>query len=335
MAQTEETCDQTQKCPPAKVWDTNSVASHQAFDYYREGICAAFMPLRPERTQKHSRRFRARVQSHELEQSVLNRVSAHVHTVRRDTREIAVSTRDCFYLNLPLAGGCMISQNRASVTLRTGDVGLFDGSEPFMIDHGEEGALGVASLMVPKHLFEDMPFERPLVLSHHPVFGRTLAEAVFSLSQTIDSVSHKDALALHQLVLRLARLSAQDPAAPVDTSSRRTAQFLRIKRVIRQNCANQDFGLQQCGALVGLSVGYIQQIFAAHGVRFTSVLLQERLLLAQRNLTDRSCLHLPVSGIAYLSGFNDVSHFGREFKKHFGQSPGVWRKAHGQAVPEA
>lgn len=35
--------------------------------------------------------------------------------------------------------------------------------------------------------------------------------------------------------------------------------------------------------------------------------------------------HLPISEVAYRSGFSDVNNFIRSFKKHFGQSPGRYR----------
>lgn len=121
------------------------------------------MPLRPECSSSQRKAFHATVKSHQLDQSVLNIVSANVHSVLRGRSEIAASPQDCFYLNLPLLGQSTICQNGVSVTLRTGDVGIsgdvgiFDSSEHFEIDHGTSGTLGVASLMFPKELLGDVP----------------------------------------------------------------------------------------------------------------------------------------------------------------------------------
>lgn len=301
------------------------VASDEAFEFYREGICAAFMPLRPECSKSQRQAFRAKVKSQKLDQTVLNIVSAKVHDVTRGKSEIAASPQDCVYLNLPLAGHSTISQNQASISLHSGELGLFDSSEPFKIDHGEKGTLEVASLMMPKAHLPGLNVSKPLVLSRHPVFGRTLTEAVFSLAQTASSVSRNDILLLLQLIKQLAPAASQQLDIPIETVSQRTAKFLRIKKVIRLNCSKQDFGLAQCSAIAGLSAGYIQQIFASHGTRFTAVLLEERLLLAERNTADGALRHLSIADVAYRSGFSDVSHFGRVFKMRFGVSRGVWR----------
>ncbi|AVX03157.1 hypothetical protein MXMO3_00613 [Maritalea myrionectae] len=326
MAQTEVECSQTKNFPAVEVWDTNLVARSEAFDFYREGICTAFMPLRPERSRTGRQDFHAKVECHKLDRCVLNVVSAQVHSVLRGRSEIAASPHDCFYLNLPLVGHSRISQSGSSITLRAGEVGIFDSAEPFEIQHENHGTLGVASLMMPKYLLSDIEISGPKKLSQHPVFGRILTEATYTLAQTVSSASNIEVNLLQQLIIQLASAATQQSVAPIEGLTQRTAQFLRIKHAIRLNCSKQDFDLTRCGAIVGLSTGYIQQIFSSHSMRFTALLLEERLLLAERNISDPALRHFPISGIAYRSGFSDLSHFGRVFKERFGVSPGVWRK---------
>ena len=330
MAQGHESWSETQVSSPYRAWNTTSVGPDESFDYYREGICETFMPLRPELDKAGRKSFQANLRSYQFDDLVLNLVSASSHSVHRGTREIAASPIECYYLNTQLGGACHIAQKHRSVTLNLGEVGIFDGAEPFDLSHQKNKPLKVASLMVPKRVFGDAVHERlsggPAVLSRHPVLGRLLSEAGRSLDTTSDQMSDDLLSRLSRIVLSLAEVAAGpdlDRSAP---ESRTVALAYRIRQIIRRNMCRQDFNLADCAAQMALSVGYIQHLLARNGERFGSILLDERLAAAAQSLTDPKNRHLQVSTIAYAAGFKDMSHFGRAFRTRYGQSPGEWRR---------
>jgi hypothetical protein len=126
MDQGEQTWSETAQPTRPRIWRTSEVAASDAFDYYREGICSAFMPLRPEldRSLRHS--FRATHYAYGIGAGTLNLVTAQSHLVHKGAAEIAASSGDCYYLNFQMAGECRIAQNGADIVLGPGDVGLFD-----------------------------------------------------------------------------------------------------------------------------------------------------------------------------------------------------------------
>ena len=73
------------------------------------------------------------------------------------------------------------------------------------------------------------------------------------------------------------------------------------------------------GAL-GLSRRYVQQLLEETGKSFIEHLLERRLERAFAMLSDRRCLHLAIIDIAFASGFRDVSHFNRVFRRRFGET---------------
>ncbi|WBU55731.1 helix-turn-helix domain-containing protein [Paracoccus sediminicola] len=330
MAQSQETCAETQVAPSCRVWNTDSVRQPEAFDFYREGICAAFMPLRPELDRDGRKSFMAELRSHQLNGMVLNIVSASTHQVHRGRREIATSDADCFYINTQLKGECHIEQRGQSVTLGMGDVGIFDGAEIFDLRHHHSKPLKVASLMVPKPMLTDTVSKRlsagPAILSRHAVFGQLLSEAGRTLDVSSGTSGDYVVTRLSQIVLSLASMIAQSDPDGSDPATRRLAQVQRIRQIIRHHCTRQDFDLLECAARMGLSVGYLRQILARNGERFGALLLEERLAAAARWLLEPEKSHLSVSSIAYEAGFKDTSHFGRTFRRKYAQSPGEWRQ---------
>lgn len=79
-----------------------------------------------------------------------------------------------------------------------------------------------------------------------------------------------------------------------------------------------------------LSPNYFSERFhQVAGQSFQSYLQTRRLRFAHSLLAATT---LPITEICHASGFNDLSHFGRAFKRHFGQSPSACRRT---AVVEA
>lgn len=335
MAKTDQTWTQTDPpAPEPRIWNTASVSATEAFDYYREGICAAFMPLRPELARDRRHGFSAEIASYPVDGSVLNLVSARTHTVLRRRGEIAASPQDCYYLNYQLGGECRISQHGRRIALRTGEVGIFDSASAFDLEHDRHPALRVASLMVPKEVLQaraeaDLP-QAPLLLSHHPVLGPLVTEAARSLAEAVAWAPEAELARLHGILLSLTLLAAlpagTEAGASNTADSRAAAQLARIKRIIRHRCATPGYSVAACAAEAGMTPRSVHRLFAREAESFGAFLLRERLQRAARLLRAPGHAHVPVSAIGYEAGFRDPSHFARAFRGHYGQSPGAWRR---------
>lgn len=346
MDQGEQTWSETAPVVRPQVWRTTDVAACDAFDYYREGICSAFMPLRPEldRSLRHS--FRATHYAYGIGAGTLNLVTAQSHLVQKGRAEIAASSEDCYYLNFQMAGECRIAQNGADIVLGPGDVGLFDSSRSFSLHHERFPELKVASLMLPKQSFGNYspnPQQRtPELLSRHPVYGRLIAEAMQTLVETAAAGTHADLEDLQMLIASLVELagrpaSGPDSASirsglgtrtntPSDEGARRAAQLLRIKRIIRARCTTPGYSVAACAAEAGLSERYIHRLFAGDEDSFGTYLINQRLNAATGMLRHPGSAHLPLSTIALETGFADPSHFTRAFRARYGMTPGDWRR---------
>lgn len=346
MDQGEQTWSETAPVVRPRVWRTTDVAACDAFDYYREGICSAFMPLRPEldRSLRHS--FRATHYAYGVGAGTLNLVTAQSHLVHKGAAEIAASSGACYYLNFQMAGECRIEQDGAAIVLGPGDVGLFDSCRSFSLHHERFPELKVASLMLPK---EAVAFDTtgrrggaPRLLSRHPVYGRLVMEAMQTLAETAIAGTHADLEALHKLVASLVHLavrpvSGADGHAGSATSDSRdsdrpgdgprsAAQLLRIKRIIRARCTTPGYSVAACAIEAGVSERYIHRLFAGDEDSFGTFLINQRLDTATRMLRHPGSAHLPLATIALEAGFADPSHFTRAFRTRYGMTPGDWRR---------
>ena len=313
-----------------RVWRTSDVDQNEAFDYYREGICASFMPLRPELDKLPRKNFEASVLSHQIGEGTLNFVSATAHQVNRGSSEIAASAEDCYYLNLQIGGECRISQNGKTKVLRSGEVGIFDSNVNFQLYHDAFPRLKVASLMLRKqHIAPSLGTEirlYPFVLSHHPVYGRLITETMKSLAESISWAKPTDIFNLQELIISLIGLSVGDEGQEIESGSRAIGQLARVKSLIRARCTKIGYNVADCAAEAKLSQRYIHNLFELDEDSFGTYLIRERLNLAAKMLQHQSFAHLPASTIAFDAGFKDQSHFSRTFLAHYRITPGRWRK---------
>jgi AraC-like DNA-binding protein len=70
-----------------------------------------------------------------------------------------------------------------------------------------------------------------------------------------------------------------------------------------------------------LSRRYIQRLLEETGKSFTDHLVERRLDRCYAMLTDHRYLHMRIIDIAFATGFSDVSHFNRMFRRRFGDTP--------------
>lgn len=327
-----------------RVWDTREVEAAEAFAFYRDGICEAFMELVPERGRSRDRPFSARLEHRPLAGgAALNRVRASAHLVRRTAAEIAAASDACFYLNLETMGECRILQAGSAVTLRAGDVGLFSSDAPFDLHH-RLPELGVASFWLPRAALEarlpGAPADRPHLLSGHPVLGPLLREAALTLAQGGDHLAPADRDRLCAMLLDLVAMALADPAAAGggaggpprldERQARRDALHLAICRHLDRHLGDPGLTLDRVAAAFAISRRGLQALFAERDASFTAELRHRRLAAAAAALRAPQNAHLPVAHIALSAGFADPAPFSRAFKARYGTTPGGWRRGEGQ-----
>ena len=91
-----------------------------------------------------------------------------------------------------------------------------------------------------------------------------------------------------------------------------------LKDSITQPACLEDVAARSC-----LSKFHFARVFArTYGVSPMTYRMALRIDEAKRRL----CAGAPIKVVAFDLGFNDVSHFGRVFKKHAGMPPGAFKK---------
>ena len=126
-------------------------------------------------------------------------------------------------------------------------------------------------------------------------------------------------------LLALALGPTRDAAEQARTRGLPAARLQAIKDDIADNLGRPDLSVHSLAARHKVSVRYVQKLFEESGCTFTQFVMEERLIAAHKALAARS--DVPILGIAYELGFNDVSYFNRSFRQRFGCTPSDVRNA--------
>lgn len=97
--------------------------------------------------------------------------------------------------------------------------------------------------------------------------------------------------------------------------------LIRVKQQIMQHIGDPELSSQTVAEQTGVSVRYINQLLQQEGLSLSRLIWQSRLNRASQLLQRGSHHNSRISDIAFASGFNDMAHFSRAFKKQFGVPP--------------
>jgi AraC family transcriptional activator of tynA and feaB len=250
----------------------------------------------------------------------------------RDVRLVGV---DSYCVLFQIASRRAVIQNDQTVQLAEGDIALLDGGQPatYVSESGREQWL---ALYLPRRsLISHLGFEPQGGL--HGRGGTLAARGLHRL--VLESIEDEESmsptagsymqLALYDL------LGALFSPWPI---SRGTDQlFVRIRRVIKDRFSDPDFGPPEVAVETGISLRYVQKLFAERGSTCSELVYSIRLDNAAHLLLRRAAHDTgqPLSEIAYACGFRDYTHFARKFRHRFGYAPGAHSEGHDRASDKA
>jgi AraC-like DNA-binding protein len=245
--------------------------------------------------------------------------------IERTQRDIRLDGVDLYGVLFQVAGRLMASHNGQSFHLAEGDVALLDKTRPASYAPGE----GARWLYIPfprRSLISHFGFEPQAFLCER---GGTLAARVLR-QLVLDGIGDEESTAAPAVPhMRLALYDLVGavfaPSDPGPVSRHADRLFARIRNVIKDRCADPDFGPAEAAAETGISLRYLQKLLTARGCTCSELVYSMRLDRAAHLLERRASLgtrqHL--GEIAYACGFRDYAHFARRFRDRFGHTPGA------------
>ncbi len=261
--------------------------------------------------------------------AAVGRMDGTVEKVSRSAREVARDGRDDFCLVINRGATMSGTLARRDYELPGGAAVLMPYSEPGSIFRRATGRHDDwLNVIVPSQLLRTV-LNNPddLVARGTPIGSEALnlLAGYAGLLQKHGAIETPDLLqhATHTL-LDLMALALGTKGEKQEIASARGLRAARLQAVLGQierRYTEVAFSTRDVASALGISTRYVNDILYESGLGFPDRVLELRLQHARSMLSDRRNDGMRVSEIAYASGFADISHFNRSFRRRFGLTP--------------
>lgn len=273
-------------------------------------------------------KFHASFKASTLDDIQLCEMSASSHLWSREKHHIKDHNSGEFLLAAVNSGNAVIQQDNKEVTIKKGELVLYDTAKPFQI------------LLEPESLFLlRIPRDRIINVSH--LAERCTIEAIGSKNpvtslfiNTIKEFSAVNPSQLNtttqtQLVDSIVSIlgATLDLHCAEKSDFSRDDIFINAKNFLAKHAHEPQLSLDEVANSLSISSRHLTRVFARYGISPMKWLWDYRLDKAKKLLKEKK--ELTITEIALDTGFNDSSHFSRAFSKKFGLPPsGIRGKSH-------
>ncbi|MDO5604680.1 MAG: helix-turn-helix domain-containing protein [Paracoccus sp. (in: a-proteobacteria)] len=313
-------------------WDMRDSIKMRTFREYRDRFRSVFGATELEGPSAAPKGFHGEIANIQLSGVVMAYFSATPGIVIRDDHGADDAQRNHVLINYHMTRGAIDIHAQGERKIGPGDVSIIDMARPFRLRPSGNGAVEALSILFSREEISGrLPADVKLtgqILTQHPGLGRLISQILrtFLVMPVIMSAAAADALLRSTLDLSALILSETGSNAQVPVPARSEAVFHRIEAIIEENFRDQGFSIEVCAASAGVSVRYVQKLFSLKDDTFGRRLLDMRLEHAAAMLRQPEKSQLSIGTIAFESGFADISHFGRSFRRRYEKSPTEWRR---------
>jgi len=306
------------------VWDISRHPTGEQFDFWREVICQAFVPLAPTRTAAEPG-FAARVETRALGAVNRARIDSRPQLTDHGPREVSRSAGEYVFVNLQLAGSCRVRHSEVESVVEPGRFVLLDTAEPYYLRFDEPWRM--LSFRVPHAHLGGRP--------RSPALGRALdgrggtghvvtalMDALWRLGDTGPSAD------LEQSFASAVGAVLGGPApAPGDLRA-------AVLRHVGAHLGDPGLSVGSVCRRFAVSPRTLHSAFEGHESSFAATVRRMRLERCARALADPAET-AGITAIAARHGYPDPAAFSRAFRREYGMAPRELRGRHRMSAPEA
>ncbi|MEU1786841.1 helix-turn-helix domain-containing protein [Streptomyces sparsogenes] len=251
---------------------------------------------------------------------------------QRTRRLIARGNEDPYVVVKLLAkGGARLEQDTRDVTLRAGDVFIYDMARPLRLTLSE--SFQTKSLVVPRQILGlDESDLRRLTASplRSDALGGLLPTFLDRLGDTAGTYRPHIGELLARNVVDILTVLADERLGrtSTDTPSGDAAMLLRIRAYIDRHLADPELSPRTIAEAHHISVRYLHKLFEGEDTTAGRWIQSRRLEACRRDLGRRETMGRTIAAVAHRWGFASAAHFSRVFRAAYGVSPREWRDAH-------
>lgn len=229
-------------------------------------------------------------------------------------------------------GSARLQQDTRDVTLRAGDVFVYDMARPFRLTFPER--FRTISVMIPRQMLglNETQLRQITASPLRPdtALGGLLSTFLDRLADTAGTYRPHVGELLARNVVDILTVLADERLGrtSTDTPSGDAAMLLRIRAYIDRHLADPELSPRTIAGAHHISVRYLHKLFEGEDTTAGRWIQSRRLEACRRDLGRRETMGRTIAAVAHRWGFASAAHFSRVFRAAYGVSPSEWRDAH-------
>jgi AraC-like DNA-binding protein len=315
---------------------TSAVTPLNRGSYWRNAISTAYFPL--DLTYRDEAAFSGELDCWSLGNVSLSRLECEAILYKRHERQIVAEREKHFLITIPERNGVSFKQSNREVKCAPGGFVIERSDEPYEFWHGEPNALWVLKFPSSALRARVGPPERFAALTFDATqgVGACFVDVVRSTAKRLGEMDARTHEVIGQHFTDLLCLAIQSDDRVLDShlGAVRAAHLFRAEQFIRSNLRRSDLTPQQIADSCGISLRYLQRLFADSGRSMCEWVREQRLLMCDEELRKINAPQT-ISEIAYRWGFADQSQFSKHYRAQFGRSASearVWYRMNRSAT---
>jgi AraC-like DNA-binding protein len=252
--------------------------------------------------------------------------SAAARVSRRTDPERNARGLGMFDLHFQLKGRSLNAQSGREAVLEAGDFTLCDAARPYLVRFDD--ANHMLCIKAPTAALTQRLGDIEALVCR-PMSGASGAGAMLSsfLATLLPQIDQAEDAGwgetVSEVILDLLALAYRPIAEGGGPASPRLRWLARARAFVDEHICEPELGVAAIAAHLEVSARYVQMLFAGEGTTPSAFIQDRRLKMAAERLRrpGAPC----ITEVAMAVGFNDLTHFGRAFRKRYGVTPRAWR----------
>lgn len=255
----------------------------------------------------------------------VNHISAAAHSVERSRFDIAIDPRESIFMCLMMKGNGYSYQGGSCSNHRPGDLIMYDTMKPY--GHGFPADMKMLVVDIPRNIANEIIGKRSIndliKVDSQVQFGKSSNEIILKLLQKKPSSTSE----MHSICEQILHHTEVLFNSSYIKSSQKNGSILyhECKAFIDKNLTDTELNIDNLCVEFQTSPRQLARAFEQNGQTVSRYIWRSRLEKSREDIL--KSINISITEIAFKWGFNHSTHFSSAYKKHYGESPSITRKA--------
>lgn len=312
----------------ALYFSTKDVAAKDRFAYWKDIVCNNVINVDCEKTHADAD-FNGRLRVENYSDVILSEMHSQACRFIRNTEHIHKTKNDFILVTLRLNSKARKTLDAKSYNVTSGDISIYHGTRASRLNVNDNVDALIYQFPI-NHLYKFIKHPEDLhgsLISNKSQLGKLISNYILTLATEIGRIAPATVPVIFDNFLQLLFLGlTSDKQNDMHAECAQLPLLTQIKDYITLNLANPLLSPEYIARNFRISLRYLYNLFENDDATLCQFIMNERLILANKRLLQESSTK-SISEIAFDSGFNNVSHFCKIFKKKYNVTPSELRGA--------